>query len=522
MSLTLDSDTVVFDDELSPAQQRNLEKILGRTAIDRTAVILDIFAQNARSQEGKAQVELALLRYRLPRLRGQGLGLSQQAGGIGTRGPGETQLEVDRRRLVRRMTRLEADLKAVSATRRTQSRSAPAVAPAGGEPRRATPTPASRRCSTASPTPACSSRTGCSRRSTPAPGDWRCPGARRSCCRTRSGSSASSRISSSRPSGPPSRWSRTPISSCTWWTRSAPEPDTADRGGAFGARRDRRRRRARAARDQQGRSGPGRAAARLANAHEGAVVVSALTGAGRRGVVAGHGRPVAGRRPRGGARRPLRPWRRPGRGAPRRAKSSTSPTAKAPPWSTSCSTTPAGPGSGSSRRRERARHRAAGFSPPPYPYDRLADAARRPPPRIPAASSTCPWARPATRRPHAVVEALATSGTERGYPASIGSAALRGAAAGVAAAALLGVARGGAAGRVRRAPRSSWPARRGTCGCAPRAETPCWPRPSRTRPMPWGRGWPGAGWWRCPPAPTAVSIWRPSGRRRRGAPCAYG
>jgi GTP-binding protein HflX len=122
LSETLDTDTVVFDDELSPAQQRNLEKILGRTAIDRTAVILDIFAQNARSQEGKAQVELALLRYRLPRLRGKGLGLSQQAGGIGTRGPGETQLEVDRRRLLRRMTRLEADLKQVSATRRTQTR----------------------------------------------------------------------------------------------------------------------------------------------------------------------------------------------------------------------------------------------------------------------------------------------------------------------------------------------------------------------------------------------------------------
>ena len=123
LSETLDADTVVFDDELSPAQQRNLEKILGRTAIDRTAVILDIFAQNARSQEGKAQVELALLRYRLPRLRGRGLALSQQAGGIGTRGPGETQLEVDRRRLLRRMTRLEADLRQVSATRRTQRRS---------------------------------------------------------------------------------------------------------------------------------------------------------------------------------------------------------------------------------------------------------------------------------------------------------------------------------------------------------------------------------------------------------------
>ena len=122
LSRTLDADTVVFDEELSPAQQRNLEKVFGRTAIDRTAVILDIFAQNARSPEGKAQVELALLRYRLPRLRGRGGGLSQQAGGIGTRGPGETQLEVDRRRLVRRMHRLEADLREVDRTRELQRR----------------------------------------------------------------------------------------------------------------------------------------------------------------------------------------------------------------------------------------------------------------------------------------------------------------------------------------------------------------------------------------------------------------
>jgi GTPase len=118
--LAVDADTVVFDDDLSPAQQRNLEKILGRTAIDRTAVILDIFAQNARTPEGRAQVELALLRYRLPRLRGRGRTFSQQAGGIGTRGPGETALEVDRRRLVRRMTRLEADLRRLDQTRRTQ------------------------------------------------------------------------------------------------------------------------------------------------------------------------------------------------------------------------------------------------------------------------------------------------------------------------------------------------------------------------------------------------------------------
>jgi GTPase len=123
LSRSLDVDTVVFDDDLTPAQHRNLEKLFGRTAIDRTAVILDIFAQNARSPEGKAQVELALLRYRLPRLRGRGSALSQQAGGIGTRGPGETQLEVDRRRLVRRMHRLEADLREVERTRTLQRRS---------------------------------------------------------------------------------------------------------------------------------------------------------------------------------------------------------------------------------------------------------------------------------------------------------------------------------------------------------------------------------------------------------------
>jgi len=120
LSVAVDADTVIFDDELSPAQSRNLERILGRTAIDRAALILDIFAQHAHSQEGKAQVELAQLRYRLPRLRGKGRSLSQQAGGIGTRGPGETQLEVDRRRLLRRVTRLEAELRELAQNRRTQ------------------------------------------------------------------------------------------------------------------------------------------------------------------------------------------------------------------------------------------------------------------------------------------------------------------------------------------------------------------------------------------------------------------
>ena len=122
-SVEHDADTVVFDDELSPAQQFNLERILGRTALDRTAVILDIFAQNATTLEGKAQVELAQLRYRLPRLRGRVQQLSQQAGGIGTRGPGETQLEVDRRRIQRRLARLEKDLRGLRRTRLNQRKS---------------------------------------------------------------------------------------------------------------------------------------------------------------------------------------------------------------------------------------------------------------------------------------------------------------------------------------------------------------------------------------------------------------
>jgi GTP-binding protein HflX len=122
--LALDADTVVFDNELTAGQQYNLERLLGRTALDRTAVILDIFAQNAHTLEGKAQVELAMLRYRLPRLRrGAKGGLSQQGGGIGTRGPGETRLEVDRRRIMRRIEKLERDLKGLQRTRHTQRKS---------------------------------------------------------------------------------------------------------------------------------------------------------------------------------------------------------------------------------------------------------------------------------------------------------------------------------------------------------------------------------------------------------------
>ena len=123
--LAVDADTVVFDNELAPSQQFNLEKVLGRTAIDRTAVILDIFGQNAHTLEGKAQVELALLRYRLPRLRrGKAANFSQQRGGVGSRfGGGETKTEVDRRRIMRRITKLEGDLQSLAATRDLQRKS---------------------------------------------------------------------------------------------------------------------------------------------------------------------------------------------------------------------------------------------------------------------------------------------------------------------------------------------------------------------------------------------------------------
>ena len=106
-------DLVIFDDDLTGSQQRNLESTLGRRVIDRTGLILDIFAQRARSKEGKLQVELAQLKYLLPRLTGHGAELSRLGGGIGTRGPGETQLEVDRRRIRRRIVKIEGELEKV-------------------------------------------------------------------------------------------------------------------------------------------------------------------------------------------------------------------------------------------------------------------------------------------------------------------------------------------------------------------------------------------------------------------------
>ena len=108
---------VFLDDELSPGQLRNLEEKLKVRVVDRTALILDIFALHARSREGKAQVELAQLNYLLPRLRGWGEAMSRLGGGIGTRGPGETKLEVDRQHIKRRISKLRKDLKDLARTR---------------------------------------------------------------------------------------------------------------------------------------------------------------------------------------------------------------------------------------------------------------------------------------------------------------------------------------------------------------------------------------------------------------------
>ena len=107
------ANVVIFDDELSPSQQRNLEKATGLKVIDRTALILDIFATRARTREGRLQVELAQMQYFLPRLAGQWSHLERMEGAIGTRGPGETQIETDRRLVRNRISKLRRDLEDV-------------------------------------------------------------------------------------------------------------------------------------------------------------------------------------------------------------------------------------------------------------------------------------------------------------------------------------------------------------------------------------------------------------------------
>ncbi|HYM91045.1 MAG TPA: GTPase HflX [bacterium] len=122
------ADLVIFDEELSPAQQRNLERSLGTKVLDRTALVLDIFAQRARTREGSLQVELAQMTYLLPRLSGRGVVLSRLGGGIGTRGPGETKLEADRRRIRARITTLQRAIGTLRQHRRQQRQARHAAA----------------------------------------------------------------------------------------------------------------------------------------------------------------------------------------------------------------------------------------------------------------------------------------------------------------------------------------------------------------------------------------------------------
>jgi GTP-binding protein HflX len=125
--ISLGAGVVIFDQDLSPTQQRNLEKALDAKVIDRTQLILDIFASRARTREGRLQVELAQLNYMLPRLTGRGVAMSRLGGGIGTRGPGETQLETDRRRISKRIKKIEDDLENVRSGRALHRRRRSAV-----------------------------------------------------------------------------------------------------------------------------------------------------------------------------------------------------------------------------------------------------------------------------------------------------------------------------------------------------------------------------------------------------------
>ncbi|HYI92948.1 MAG TPA: GTPase HflX [Bryobacteraceae bacterium] len=122
-----DIDVVIFDRDLTPTQQRNLERELECKVVDRTQLILDIFARRARTREGQLQVELAQLNYLLPRLAGRGIQMSRLGGGIGTRGPGETQLEMDRRKISQRISKIEKSLESVRAGRGIQRRQRQAI-----------------------------------------------------------------------------------------------------------------------------------------------------------------------------------------------------------------------------------------------------------------------------------------------------------------------------------------------------------------------------------------------------------
>src|SRR5205807_2253080 len=124
---SVSADLILFDHDLSPSQQRNIENEIDARVIDRTQLILDIFARHARTREGQLQVELAQLEYLLPRLGGRGIEMSQLGGGIGTRGPGETQLETDRRKIYRRIRHIKGQLEEVKRIRGQQRQRREAV-----------------------------------------------------------------------------------------------------------------------------------------------------------------------------------------------------------------------------------------------------------------------------------------------------------------------------------------------------------------------------------------------------------
>src|ERR1019366_454625 len=119
-SASVSADLILFDHDLSPSQQRNIERVVHTRVLDRTQLILDIFAHHARTREGQLQVELAQLEYLLPRLAGRGVEMSQLGGGIGTRGPGETQLETDRRKIYRRVRHVKQQIENVRRIRAQQ------------------------------------------------------------------------------------------------------------------------------------------------------------------------------------------------------------------------------------------------------------------------------------------------------------------------------------------------------------------------------------------------------------------
>ena len=161
---SVSADVILFDHDLSPSQQRNIEAFVQTRVIDRTQLILDIFARHARTREGQLQVELAQLEYMLPRLAGRGVEMSQLGGGIGTRGPGETQLETDRRKIYRRVRHVKQQIENVRRIR-AQQRQRRESLPVATSRWSATRTRASPRCSMRLPSRRCWNRRACLPRS---------------------------------------------------------------------------------------------------------------------------------------------------------------------------------------------------------------------------------------------------------------------------------------------------------------------------------------------------------------------